>query len=473
VIRTLRARLTIWYLAILGSSLAIFSALLYATVLYREYRHHDPALAAEADHLRAALTEVQPAQDKVTAALSGAQLAPEFALIRDQTGAVLYRSPFFEAAEPDIGRHEVLAHVATTGSRQPQFFTVELERLGLFRFICVPLGRTSTTYLQLGTALGDVSETVRSVAVTSLLLVPMVLILTSFGGHLIARRALAPIQTINETVRAIQATDLQKRIHVQPRDEEVNALVATLNQLLGRLEGAFVSLREFSADASHQLQTPLTVMKGSLEMALAGERDALHRGLLNELIQEIDAMSAVITDLRALSLADARPVKSVIDLSELCREASEIVSALGELQEVEVRIQIDPGIKVAGDSVRLKQVVLNLGENAVKYTGPNGRVTIQLRSDRQSDEAVIEVGDNGPGISDDHVRRIFDRFYRGTTDRMGIGGTGLGLAIVKRIVEAHEGTIRVTSHPGQGSAFQVRLPMIAESVPDEALIKSR
>lgn len=191
-------------------------------------------------------------------------------------------------------------------------------------------------------------------AVTSQLPVPVVLILTSFGGHLIARRALAPIQTINETARAIQATDLQKRIHVHPRDDEVDALVATLNQLLGRLEGAFASLREFSADASHQLQTPLTAMKGSREVALATERDASHSRLLSELIQEIDAMTAIITDLRSLSLADARPVKSTVDLSELCREASEIVSALGELQDISVHAQIDPGIKVAGDSVRLE-----------------------------------------------------------------------------------------------------------------------
>lgn len=220
-----------------------------------------------------------------------------------------------------------------------------------------------------------------------------------------------------------------------------------------------MSIRQFAADASHQRQTPLTAIKSSVE--LAGRRsESAVRELAEQLSGEIDDMSATLADLQALALADADLATTrsgPVDFSALAREALEIISALAEPAEITVDAQIAEDISVWGDVVRLKHVVLTLGDNAVKYSASGGRVQITLT--RSNEEAILEVADTGPGIDPKHLPRIFDRFYR--VDRHGLRrpGTGLGLAIVKRIVEVHGGSVHVTSVPAAGSLFNVTLPL--------------
>ena len=191
--------------------------------------------------------------------------------------------------------------------------------------------------MQVGNGLGDVPATMRAVGVASIVLVPLVLVLTSFGGWLIAGRALAPIGSIDTTLRAIEATDLSRRVEVHPPDRELNGLVGTINGLLMRLDRAFHDLRDFTADASHQLQTPLTIMKSSIE--LARKSPAALPPFLDDLEEEVDDMSTVVTELQALSLADADTEgsnRAEVDLSELCVDAAEILKALGESRDVTV-----------------------------------------------------------------------------------------------------------------------------------------
>lgn len=460
MIRTLRARLTIWYLAILALSLSVFAGLLYVFLSQSLYRHHDEELAEDARRVIDALDLARLNAPDVEAALSPGRNLPPFVMVRKSDGEMIYGSPRLVTKEPDIGRHEVLVHVASQGATSPIFFTLRLDHSGEVRFICTPIARSQHMYLQVGRTLGDVNATLRTLSMASLILVPVVLVLTSFGGLVIARRALAPIRAVADTARSIQATDLRRRIEVHPRDEELAQLVAMLNQLLERLEASFVSLREFVADTSHHLQTPLTVMKGSLEVALASRREPhVYERLLAELADEVNHMSAVLDDLRSLTFADA-PVVSAspksLNLSAAWREAAEIISALGELKGVRVESAIASDLTTRGDEKRLKQVLLNLGENAVKYTPSGGRVLIEAGADGL--ETTLTVSDSGPGIPQADIPRIFDRFYRsGDPDRVA-SGSGLGLAIVRRIVEAHGGSVEVTSESGRGSTFIVRLP---------------
>lgn len=460
-IRTLRARLTLWYLAILTLTLALFAGLLYLFLAQSLYRHHDEELAEEARGLAELLRGAQPNQPAVVTRLDRQNVTAQFVMVRDLRGEMLYGSPSLEAIEPGIGRHEALVHAAARGDGAPQFFIVQLDRSGPARFICVPLGQPPAAFLQVGSLLGDVAPTLHRVGVVSVVLIPVVLVLTSFGGWFIARRALSPIDAINDTVTAIQATDLARRIDVHPADEELSRLVRTLNQLLDRLERAFATLRSFAADTSHQLQTPLTVVRGTLEVALSQPREAdAYRQVLRDVAEEVDDMSAVIADLRALSLADAglpARAEGPVDLSETCREAADIIHALGEAKHVTVESEIAPGVRVWGDAIRLKQVLLNLGDNAIKYTPAGGRVTIQLV--QEAGQGVLRVSDTGAGIAGEHLRRIFDRFYRAHSSRSGVGGTGLGLAIVKAIVDAHGGAVAAKSQPHEGSCFTVRLPL--------------
>ena len=272
-----------------------------------------------------------------------------------------------------------------------------------------------------------------------------------------ARRALSPMRSITSTLEEIQATDLARRVEVHATDAEVSELVGTLNHLLDRLQRAFESLRQFAGDVSHQIQTPLTIMKSTVESALGSAHQANDRALLESLVEEVDELSAIVVDLQAFALADA-PVRSAtqVDLSHLVAEAADIIAALGELRGVTVTAHVEPEVMVRGDALRLKHVVLNLGDNAVKYTPDGGDVTIRLRAAAR--EALLDITDTGVGISPEHLPRLFDRLFRADAANRSAAGTGLGLAIAKRILDVHRGTIDVQSQAGLGSTFTVRLP---------------
>lgn len=456
---TLRGRLTLWYVAALSVALTAFAVLLYAWLGSTLYRHHDGELRASSERIARLLADVPLNESAIASVLKGIDAPPRLLMIRNMQGELVYRSPVLQVAEPTIGHHEALVHAAAHAPRDPEFFTVTLERMGAVRFICTPIDRTPPTYVQVGNALGDVPTTMHAIAIASATLIPVVILLTSFGGWMIARRALAPIDAIDSTLRSIEATDLSRRVDLHPADRELSGLVRTLNGLLARLERAFRDLREFTADASHQLQTPLTVMKSTIEMARRADARPIEV-LLDDLDEEITDMSTVVSELQALSLADADAQGALagdVDLSAVCGDAAEILEALGEVKGVGILKNIAAGIHVAGDSQKLKQMILNVGDNAVKYTPSGGRVTIGLAPDRA--HAVIEVSDTGIGIPASELERVFDRFYRVASVGVRTSGTGLGLAIAKRIVEVHDGQISVDSTLGHGACFRVTLPL--------------
>ena len=466
LINTLRARLAAWYLAVIGVALVLFTVLLYVILTRSLQDHHDEDLRREATNLAAALVSKPITAAGVTAALEGSSAASQLVMLRDSRGELLYRSPVLQSSEPNIGRHEALVHAAAHGSQSAEFFTADLERSGPVRFICVPLPRQPGVYLQLGNPLGDTQALLRDVLTACLISIPVVLVVTSLGGWVMARRALRPLRTIDAKLQDIQATDLSRRIDVYPADGELASLVTTVNGLLDRLDRSFVSLRQFAADVSHELQTPLTVMKSAIEHARSRAPVERESRVIEDLAEEITNMSAVITSLRTLALADASLPKErtePVNLSAITAEVAELISALGETHGVSVTASIEPDVTVRGDSVRLKQVLLNLGDNAVKYTPTGGHVAVDLTSG--VNEAVIRVTDTGSGIPAAHLPHIFDRFYRIESSRGGAEGTGLGLAIVKRIVEVHGGTIEVDSVEGRGSRFTVRLPRVSPPGP--------
>ena len=457
---SLRARLTFWYVSALTLALSAFAALLYASLSRTLYQHHDHELLTDGDRIAHLLSATTLSEEAVASALRGAEGLPPFLMIRDGSGELIYRSPLLQVAEPSIGHHEALIHAAAKATTATEFFTVTLERTGLVRFICTPINGPSAAYVQIGNPLGDVPETLDAVALASAVLVPVVIVLTSFGGWLMAGRALAPIESIDRTLRAIEATDLSKRVEVRPADRELQGLVRTINGLLARLEHAFQDLRSFTTDASHQLQTPLSVMKSTIEFARRSPSEKEIPPLLDDLEGEVTDMSRVVADLQTLSLADAelRPThRTQVDFSTLCADAAEIISALGEPRSVSVRADVLPDVHVTGDAHKLKQVLLNLGDNAVKYTSAGGRVSFHLRE--EDGHALLQVTDTGIGIAADELPRIFDRFYRARPVNGGARGAGLGLAIAKRVVEVHHGSIAVTSSLGAGTTFTVKLPV--------------
>lgn len=297
-----------------------------------------------------------------------------------------------------------------------------------------------------------------AVTLASAVLIPIVIILTSFGGFLIAKRALKPIDTIATALESIQATDLSRRVDPHAPDVEVKRLTSSVNQLLDRLSTSFSSMKEFTADVSHQLQTPLTVMKGTIEAARRSQTPD-KQAALNALSDEVDALTATLQDLRDLALAEADSAvlrEGPVSVSEVFSEAGELVEALAEAHGVSCETSIEPGLNVWGSAVRLRQLILNLGENAVKFTPPGGR--IRIAATRTQGQIVATVSDTGAGIAADLLPHVFDRYVHGR----GTGaqtGSGLGLAIVKRIVDAHGGKVVIQSEAGAGTTALITLPL--------------
>jgi signal transduction histidine kinase len=461
MIRTLKARTTLWNVLVIASALSLFAVLLYAWLARTLYGHHDGDLREEAKRV---LTSVSSTADPIAAlqALDKEGAVAPYLMVRDTHGNVVFRSERLAKVEPDIGAHEVLAHAAMSGATDEQFFTVNLAR-GPVRFTCVPLATPSETYLQLGRPLGDVGMMLEVVTLASLVLIPVVIAVTSFGGLLIARRALRPVDVIATSLESIQATDLSRRIDPHAPDVEVKRLTSSINQLLDRLGTSFRTMREFTADVSHQLQTPLTVMKGTINSAKNGNETDRSQAL-DALSEEVNALTATLQDLRDLALADAdsaEPRGGPVAVSEVFAEAGELVGALAEAHGVTCETQIEPGLRVWGNAVRLRQLVLNLGENAVEFTPAGGRVRIEAA--RRDGMVVARVSDTGPGIPADLLPRVFDRHVHGNPAG-NKARSGLGLAIVKRIVDAHGGKVTIESSPGAGTTALITLPL-AESMP--------
>jgi len=294
---------------------------------------------------------------------------------------------------------------------------------------------------------------------------PLVVLLASVLGYWLAGRALAPVESITDEVDAItDGRSLHRRLAVPLSADEISRLALTLNRMLARLEQSFGSLHRFTADASHELKTPLMVLRAGVERALthpATPPDAI--GALDETLEQINQMSEMVDNLLTLARADEGRAPLAVeqgDLRDLVAEASETAGMLAEAGNVSVVTSMpEEPVPLAVDRHRIRELLLNLITNAVKYTPPDGRVDLEL-VDAGTDVSIV-VRDTGIGIAPGDLPHIFDRFWRADPARSRTGdrpGVGLGLAITKWIAEAHGGSITVQSRPGRGTLFRVILP---------------
>jgi signal transduction histidine kinase len=363
--------------------------------------------------------------------------------------------------------------------------------LRVFTFPIVVRGRL-VNVLQVGMSLEGLLRERQNFLWALATLTPLGLILAGGGGWLLARRVLRPVDQMTQAARRIEAERLAERLQGAEVDDEFGRLARTLNEMLARLEAGFAQVRRFSADASHELRTPLTILKGEIEVALRSARDPdEYQRVLASALEEVERMAHLVDDLLMLSRADAGALRwdrGLVELDRLVEEVAKQGEVLGRARGVQVAIQSLEPLIAHGDEQRLRQLLLNLVDNAVKYTPPGGQVALSLRRvgeesgdpiapppetlpdrpiaqspDRPAPEWVeIAVRDTGVGIPPEALPRIFERFYRADGARSHeAGGAGLGLCIAKTIAEAHGGTIRAESAPDAGSTFTVRLPLAA------------
>jgi heavy metal sensor kinase len=291
--------------------------------------------------------------------------------------------------------------------------------------------------------------------------VPLVIAVAAAGGYLLVRRALAPVEEIAGKAESITQHSLSERLPVPSAGDELAALSLALNRMITRLDDAFGNSKRFVADASHELRTPLTVIQGELENLSADPHlPADLRDRVGSTLEEVERLGKIVQKLFALSRLDAGEAQSEwvrVDLAGLASSTADQMLLLAEDRNIKVSREADGEVPVMGDRARLKQVLVNLIDNAVKYTPPGG--SVRLKSYRDGSRAVVEVADTGVGIPAEALPHVFERFFRVDRDRSADGGAGLGLSIVRSICAAHGGRVEAESAPGAGSRFRVTLPL--------------
>lgn len=324
--------------------------------------------------------------------------------------------------------------------------------------------------LQIGMSLEPINTTLENVVLKFLLVWPVLLVIISVMGYIFMKRSFAPVKEIVATTRSITAEDLSRRIVSVESDDEIGELVETLNDMISRLEQSFIRISQFSDDVSHELKTPLTIIRGELEVALRGERSAgEYRETLVSLHEEVDKLADIIEDLFLLSRIDVKKKKFRLRetaLDQVVLEAFEETSRLASERGVTLHVGNVDSAAVNGEPGLLKRVFINLIHNAVKYTPKGGTVDVALYSTSRSgkgsrETAEFTIQDTGIGIPKRHIPFIYDRFYRVDKSRsLKTGGKGLGLTLVKKIVDLHGGTIDVESIKGRGTVFFINFPKI-------------
>jgi len=292
---------------------------------------------------------------------------------------------------------------------------------------------------------------------------PIAVLLAGVGGYALARKALAPIDSMATQAKKISAERLGDRLSIENPEDELGKLGTVFNGMLGRLQAAFDQLRRFTADASHELRTPLTAIRSVGEVALQDERSpAEYRDVIGSMLEEVDRLTRLAESLLALSRADTGHVqlqREDIPLLRLAKEASSVVEVLAEEKRQRIDIEGDADLLVSVDRLILRQAIVNLLDNAIKYSPPGSRILVRVQSGGDK-QLFLDVIDHGTGIPSEHQPYVFDRFYRVDKARTReCGGAGLGLSITRWAVEAHGGDITLESEEGHGSTFRVSLPL--------------
>lgn len=317
-------------------------------------------------------------------------------------------------------------------------------------------------WVQAAQYLESVADTVQDLRDQLLFGIPLILLFAGLGGYFLASRALQPIEKITDTAQEITAQNLSRKIDYRGSTDEVGRLAQTFDQMLERLQSAFERERRFTGDAAHELRTPLTVLKGQIEVSLNRRRNpAEYEKKLHELSGQADRLIRLSNALLFLSRSDQNQLEFEVvpvNLQELLDVLIEQFLPLAQEKGLRINTDIPANISARGDSDHLIRLFMNLFENALKYTPAGGEISVTAL--KKSHEVEVAIHNSGPGIPQEHLSHLFERFYRVDSDRSSqTGGSGLGLAIAHEIVHMHGGEIEAHSTSGQGVTVFVRLPL--------------
>ncbi len=464
--KSIRSRLTAWYVTLLGAILVIFSIFLDYFLSKRLYESVDNSLAVSATVVatsaRMRYRSPVPGLDQIFEEFLEVRNLNKFYRIYDGSGNVGSRSSNINASQFPLS--EVAYADALKGNNTYETFLVDGKHP--IRVITMPIiiEKKLANLVQVGTSLEAVQGTLKNLRILLFAAVPSVLVLAALFARFMARRALKPISKIIQTARNIgKGRELSQRMPVLKIQDELGQLTLTFNEMMDRLENSFVQMRQFSSDASHELRTPLTVLKGQNELVLSKPRELEeYQDVIVSNLEEINYMSKVLEDLFILSKSDENQILlncKRMDLRDLVDEVCKHAEVLAGEKDIRIIIACLESVKINGDEVRLRQMIWNILHNGIKYTQPRGELKVSLRD--EGEFALLSIQDTGIGIPKNDLPSIFNRFYRVDKARSrDEGGSGLGLSICKYIAEAHKGRIDVESKLSVGSCFKIRIPTL-------------
>ena len=455
-IHSIKFRFTIWYLLVLAVLLSALSAGVYFYLSRSLYRNLDDSLELRSTQLRSIPAILESIRQGEFQEELG-EIVILYFYSGDQLMEVSPRGISIPLSDEFISQAIAGTSLFTT------IQTAEGEGL---RLLAVPLtliqgqppGSQPAT-LVIARSTKQIDQALDGLVRTLIIAVPLALVLAAGGGIFLARRALKPVDKIAQTAQEIEESDLSRRINVNTKDE-LGRLAATLNEMIGRLEKAFQRQKQFTSDASHELRTPLAVIEAESTLALQKERPSSdYQQSLEIISQESRQMSSLIDQLLTLARADAGKEQwnfTEVNLGKLITNLSTDVEVLCQEKGLSFQLGQTQDLVVKGDEARLRELFMNLLDNAIRYTPAPGTVSVSLR--REGQMAVVAIMDTGIGIPAEDIPFIFERFYRVDKSRSRAeGGSGLGLAICRHIAEAHGGKIEVESQVGAGSTFSVWL----------------
>src|SRR5438132_8404968 len=462
--RNVRSRLTLWYVLVLASLLALYAGVASFFLFLSLREDFDQNLLQDVETVEGMLTK-EPNGGVSFHSSHPSAAEPRigrFIEVWSPQGSLLYRSAELQdqmlggPPGPDEGLHDPTPSTTRlpNGTRVRQVsgvYHIEDQRVVL---------RVAYSEERLWRELGEFGQVL-------LLGFPIAVLLAGFGGYALARKALAPIDSMTTQAKTISAEQLGDRLSIETPEDELGKLGTVFNDMLGRLQTAFDQLRRFTSDASHELRTPLTAIRSVGEVALQDQRSpAEYQDVIGSMLEEVDRLTRLAESLLALSRADTGHIqlqREDISLVRIAKEASSLVEVLAEEKHQHIHIEGDADLVASVDRLILRQAIVNLLDNAIKYSPSGSHILVRVQSAGDK-EAFLDVIDQGPGIPSEHQPHVFDRFYRVDKARTREwGGAGLGLSITRWAVEAHGGDISLKSEEGQGSTFRVSLPIAKNS----------
>ncbi|MGA7277442.1 MAG: ATP-binding protein [Desulfocapsaceae bacterium] len=469
-VRSIRLKLTFWYTGLLTLTCLLLGTLSYGLLSYSLNRDIDYALRGIAKVLaptvqRRNATVLSAEIDDIFRQFFGFSPLESHIDFFNLSGQ-RQRLQSKEKSLLEVPLSEAALKAAAGG--QQVFETIRGENSPALRVLTTPVldnGRV-VNVVRVGMSLENMHETKKRFLLIMAGLLPITLLLSGGGGWLLAGRALRPIDSMTRSANRISAEHLSQRLSVSGSNDELDRLAKTINDMLDRIDGAVQEMRRFSGDASHELQTPLTILKGEIEVALLKQRSpSEYEQVLHSSLEEIDRINNLVEGLLLLARADVGALKlnlQPVDVAQFSRQLCNRLQPLARQEGIELSHGVLSSVIIDGDELQLQRMLMNLIDNGVKYTPAGGQVIVSV--EKGDDVAIIRVKDSGPGFTAEEAEKIFERFHRTPQARQqNSKGSGLGLSIARSIALAHQGDIRVESTPGIGSTFSVFIPCLKSS----------